>query len=249
MLRLTRALTCLATRLTPLAVFGSTLFVAPPALAGTASVPGDLSVTLSGPDTGVVGTPVPVSVTVTNTTTTTTTLAGSQIVMLVFGASAQIRGGVQNPTGGACARNGPAEQFCAVPGIAPGASATLNFSVDALVPGTLSASAAQAFTGSPGIATINMSIAPAPTDVQVSGFASTGSPARGANYAYTFQVMNNGALNCDLGDIAVGGQTTVTVTVQAPPTPQTYTDTATVAMADTDRQPSNNSVAVTVQVK
>jgi uncharacterized repeat protein (TIGR01451 family) len=168
------------------------LLAAQPVLAATATAPGELSLAISGADTGIVGTLTPVSVTVTNTTTATTTLAGSQIVMLVSGASAQIQGGVQNSTGGACARNGPAEQFCSVPGIAPGASATVTFSVEGLAAGTLTAAAAQAFAGTSAFATISMAIAPAPTDVQVTGFASTGSPKLGSDYTYTFQVKDNG---------------------------------------------------------
>jgi uncharacterized repeat protein (TIGR01451 family) len=42
-------------------------------------------------------------------------------------------------------------------------------------------------------------VAPAPTDVQVSGFASTGSPPRGATFSYTFQVKDNGPWS--VGDV------------------------------------------------
>jgi uncharacterized repeat protein (TIGR01451 family) len=35
-------------------------------------------------------------------------------------------------------------------------------------------------------------VAPAPIDVQISGAASTGSPAAGTSYTYTYQVKNNG---------------------------------------------------------
>jgi uncharacterized repeat protein (TIGR01451 family) len=42
-------------------------------------------------------------------------------------------------------------------------------------------------------------VAPAPTDVQVTGFASTGSPARGASFSYTFQVKDNGPWS--VGDV------------------------------------------------
>jgi uncharacterized repeat protein (TIGR01451 family) len=275
-----------AARFRQLLCFGlssSMLLAAQPVLAATASAPGDLAISISGPDTGVVGTPAPVTVTVTNTTSTSTTLAASEIVILVGGSTAQIQGGVRNSTGGPCARNGQAEQFCSVPGIAPGASATLVFSVEALAPGSLTAAAAQAFSQSSVFASISMTIAPAPTDVQVSGSASTGSPARGASYAYTFQVKDNGpwlapgvtfsdvlpggvtlisvsstvgscgaaagTVTCDLGDLGVGAQAVVTETVQAPLTPATIVNTASVAMADADRQPANNSVGVTVQVK
>src|SRR5262249_47536920 len=35
-------------------------------------------------------------------------------------------------------------------------------------------------------------IAAAPTDVQITGFASTGQPSRGSSFSFTFQVKNNG---------------------------------------------------------
>ena len=41
--------------------------------------------------------------------------------------------------------------------------------------------------------TLTIPVAPAPTDVQITGFASTGSPAAGTNFHYTFQVKNGGA--------------------------------------------------------
>jgi uncharacterized repeat protein (TIGR01451 family) len=40
-------------------------------------------------------------------------------------------------------------------------------------------------------------IAPAPTDVQVTGSASNGSPARGNGFTYTFQVRNDGPFTAD----------------------------------------------------
>jgi hypothetical protein len=61
--------------------------------------------------------------------------------------------------------------------------------------------------------------------------------------------VSGATVTCNLGDLPVGGQANVTLVVRAPATPQTFTDTATVAMADTDREPSNNSVGVTVQVR
>jgi uncharacterized repeat protein (TIGR01451 family) len=39
---------------------------------------------------------------------------------------------------------------------------------------------------------VTVQVAPAPTDVQVTGSASTGSPDRGATFSYTFQVKDNG---------------------------------------------------------
>jgi uncharacterized repeat protein (TIGR01451 family) len=39
---------------------------------------------------------------------------------------------------------------------------------------------------------LSVPVTPAPTDVQVTGFASTGSPKLGSVYSYTFQVKNDG---------------------------------------------------------
>ena len=61
--------------------------------------------------------------------------------------------------------------------------------------------------------------------------------------------LSAGQVSCSLGDLAVGAQANVTLTVIAPSTPTMITDTATVSMTVTDLKPSNNSVAVTVQVK
>ena len=41
-------------------------------------------------------------------------------------------------------------------------------------------------------ASVNVAIAPAPTDIQVTGAASTGSPTVGSTYSCTFQVKDNG---------------------------------------------------------
>ena len=46
---------------------------------------------------------------------------------------------------------------------------------------------------------VSVEAAPAPTDVQVTGFANTGSPTRGATFSYTFQVKDNGPWS--VGDV------------------------------------------------
>jgi uncharacterized repeat protein (TIGR01451 family) len=46
---------------------------------------------------------------------------------------------------------------------------------------------------------VSVEAAPAPTDVQVTGFSSTGSPNRGATFSYTFQVKDNGPWS--VGDV------------------------------------------------
>jgi uncharacterized repeat protein (TIGR01451 family) len=201
-------------------------------------------------------------------------------------SSSQSSGGIANSAGGACSRR--TSQFassiiCNLAGIPATGSATVTFSAVPVATGTLSATATAAFAVTLSQASTNVSIAAAPTDVQVTGSASTGSPSVGSTYFYTFQVKDNGpwgapgvtfadtlpsvvgfigasttagtcnasggTVSCSFGDLQVGEQATVTITVQAPATPQTFTDTASVSMTDTDRQPSNNSVGVSVQVR
>jgi uncharacterized repeat protein (TIGR01451 family) len=53
---------------------------------------------------------------------------------------------------------------------------------------------------------------PAPTDVQVTGFATTGQPTAGGLFSYIFQVKNNGnatAVNVQLTDVLPPGETYV----------------------------------------
>jgi uncharacterized repeat protein (TIGR01451 family) len=54
------------------------------------------------------------------------------------------------------------------------------------------------------------------------------------------------SVHCDLGDLAVGQQATIVITA-VPTATGAVTNTATIGMIGPDTQPSNNSVAVTVQ--
>jgi uncharacterized repeat protein (TIGR01451 family) len=95
---------------------------------------------------------------------------------------------------GHCTRNGPGNFICFFGDVAPGATVTVTAVV---VP-----SAAEPLTFGVGVFTDSndvtevetdpVTIAPAPTDVQITGSASTGSPPEGAAFNYTFQVKNNG---------------------------------------------------------
>ena len=172
--------------------------------------------------------------------------------------------------------------------LAPGDSIVLTITFTPTSLDSLDTIVASVFNGADGFSVSNQvdqltTPSPGPTDVQVTGFASTGSPNRGATYSYTFQVKNNGpvaafnvtfsdplpaavsyvgvqtsvgscaqaagTVSCTLGDLAVGAQANVVITVVAPTAPSTFTNTASVASDSPDRQPSNNSVGVTVQVK
>jgi uncharacterized repeat protein (TIGR01451 family) len=82
--------------------------------------------------------------------------------------------------------------------LAPGASASYDLTIRPTAPGTTgnSASADPNFNY---YSQVTVEVSPAPTDVQVTGSASTGSPARGASFSYTFQVKDNGPWS--VGDV------------------------------------------------
>lgn len=61
--------------------------------------------------------------------------------------------------------------------------------------------------------------------------------------------VSGAAIDCQLGDLPVGGQASVTVYAVAPLTPGTYDASATVATAWGDPKPANDAVTVTVRVK
>jgi len=244
----------------------------------------DIAATASS--SGVVGVPMSFSLTGTNLTTVA---ASSVSVYLGYPVSMKTAG---LPANCVHQKTGGITDFivCSLGPLDGGASGSATFSLTPEVSGTTDFTA---FTGgtinfvSTTSNTIDLTsqIAPAPTDIQLTGSASTGSPPVGSTFSYTFQVKDNGPwpapgvsfadtlpaaetfvsattsvpgqscgfsagqVSCSLGDLAVGAQANVTLTVIAPPTPTTITDTATVSMTVTDLKPSNNSVAVTVQIK
>jgi uncharacterized repeat protein (TIGR01451 family) len=260
--------------------------VLPANAATTAGAAGPLALSVTGPDSGVVGVALTATAVVTNPTTATSS-ATDRVDFAVDKGAAVLQGATLS-TGAACTKLGGVELICPVPGIAPGGSVSVTVTATPQVAGDLHLTVASAATNSAGITTptgtdLVVPIAPAPTDVQVTGAASTGSPAVGSTFTYTFQVKDNGPqpaaavtfsdglppavtfvavtsssgscseasgqVSCALGDLAVGGQANVVLSVRAPATPQTITDVAAVAEGVADRQPSNNSVAVTVQAR
>jgi uncharacterized repeat protein (TIGR01451 family) len=186
---------------------------------------------------------------------------------------------------GHCLRNGAQNFICFFGTMAPGATFTVTSVVVPAAEGTLTF-VANALT-SPNDATsdeIDIAIGPAPTDVQTTGAASTGSPARGAPFTYTFAVKNNGpaladavtftdtlpaelpvtgvtapaaaacsvsgqTVSCALGDVAVGVQESIVIATVAPANPATITNTGAAATASPDRNPANDAVTITVQIK
>jgi len=95
-------------------------------------------------------------------------------------------------TGIACGgTHGNALITCAPTTIASGASVSYDLTVRPTVSGPMTNTA----LGDPDFlvqSAVTVQVAPAPTDVQVTGSASTGSPSRGATFSYTFQVKDNG---------------------------------------------------------
>lgn len=86
--------------------------------------------------------------------------------------------------------------LCSPVQIAPGASVSYDLTVRPTEDGTMTNLA----EGDPDFlysSQATVQVAPAPTDIQVTGSASTGSPPRGASYSYTFQVKDNGPWNVD----------------------------------------------------
>ena len=126
-------------------------------------------------------------------------------------------------TQGTCPRNGPPDFICFFGTIAPGATITVTTVVVPTDAGsfTFGAGAGGANDVTTDFTTID--IAPSPTDVQVGGFASNGSPPRGGDFTYTFQVKNNGPFIADAVSFtdtlpAVLPVNSVTVSFVAPPT-------------------------------
>jgi uncharacterized repeat protein (TIGR01451 family) len=185
---------------------------------------------------------------------------------------------------GTCFRDGPGAFTCFLGDLVPGATATMTAVTVATAEGPFTLGSTAGVNNDFTEDSTTIDVGPAPTDVQVTGSASNGSPPRGAPYSYTFQVKNNGpavadavsfldtlpaaipvgavtapsgatcsvtgqTVSCSLGDMAVGATENVVIATIAPTTAQTITDTATVTTASPDRNPANDSVNVTVQIK
>jgi uncharacterized repeat protein (TIGR01451 family) len=180
-----------------IALIGALLAVlaAAPAHAASVSAVGALDLTVSAPDSPTEGVAFSISAVVTNTTASPTGSFGA--VQFFVPTGSQLQGAITNSSGGVCARLGGGGGTgvlvnCPLTSLQPGASATITFSVVPQTFGNLDfqVAAIDGFT----ITQVDLvvPVAPAPTDVQVTGSASTGSPLFGAQYSYTFQVKDNG---------------------------------------------------------
>ena len=159
------------------------------------SSPEPLAIALSAPDQGTVGAPLSVTATATNTDAVNT--ATSVLVGLSFPLGTQAVGKI--PAG--CARRGNNFLTCSIGTLAPGASYSLTISATPAAPASSWVVQADV-SGVLGTFAVNsvqapISVIPGATDVQVTGFASNGSPPLGSTFTYTFQVKNGGSQVAD----------------------------------------------------
>jgi len=98
-------------------------------------------------------------------------------------------------TVGTCIKGGTISGECFLGTFTPGETATITFVTIPQAPGTLEFTNTVVQNNTSDQATTtedDIQIAASPTDVQVTGSASTGGPKPGQSFTYTFQVKNNG---------------------------------------------------------
>lgn len=100
-------------------------------------------------------------------------------------------------TQGSCPRNGPSQFICFFGTVAAGASVTVTTVVVPSDAGVLTFESG-AGTANDGTSDFtDITVAPSPTDAQITGSASNGSPPVGSDFSYTFQVKNDGPYTAD----------------------------------------------------
>jgi uncharacterized repeat protein (TIGR01451 family) len=155
---------------------------------------GPVSLVVSGADTATLGVAYPVTIIATNSTSTTFDAQARVTFATPFGA--QVQGAIVNSTGGICGRVGGGSNgalvVCPLTSLVPGASATITFTLVPLTLGSLGVAVSGFDMGVVSGTGLQVPIAPAPTDVQITGSASTGSPVLGSTFSYTYQVKNGG---------------------------------------------------------
>jgi uncharacterized repeat protein (TIGR01451 family) len=156
------------------------------------------SLTETTADSGTVGQSLPMTISATNVTANTmaSVRLGAVFPMGAVKVVAPLPAGVvcnQLRSGGL-----PIDIFCDFGALQPGGTLSISLAIQPQIAGPLELGAVASGDIGGGVFSVtatqlSIPIAPAPTDVQVSGSASTGSPARGANYFYTFQVKDGGS--------------------------------------------------------
>jgi uncharacterized repeat protein (TIGR01451 family) len=181
-----------------LAALAATLGLTPalalsPVHADSATTPGPLAISLVTAGPAVVGQPLQLTLSVTNTSDAPIT---SPIVGAGFPLADKLSAPLPNPD--QCGRGGNAGVSmgfsCAMPDLQPGATVSVPFGlipadglsmgVNVAASGYVNGAWRSESTG------LLIPVAPAATDVQVSGSASTGSPKAGSSFRYTLQVKN-----------------------------------------------------------
>jgi uncharacterized repeat protein (TIGR01451 family) len=164
------------------------------ALPARAATSADLAISQSVTGTLVVGQHLTYTITVTNN-------GPDAATQVAFSDGAPIGSRILSVAGpGTCFRFPPDTPIavCQVGTLPDGASATMTLVVAIGIPGPNLSQATVSSNDTPDPNFLNNSsmlttqVAPLPTDVQVTGFASTGSPTTGSTFTYTFQVKNNG---------------------------------------------------------
>jgi uncharacterized repeat protein (TIGR01451 family) len=168
----------------------------------------------------VVGVPMSFSLTGTNLTTVTE----SNVSVLVGYPVSMKTGGL--PVNCVHQKTGGITDFinCSLGPLAGGASGSATFTLIPQVLGTydftaLAAGTIDAVTSTSNTIDLTSQVAPAPTDLQVTGFASTGSPPVGSTFTYTFQVKDNGpqpAPGVSFADTIPAAETLVSATNNVP---------------------------------
>ena len=182
-----------------LGLLAGSLTAAGPAAAESAVSPTGM-VAVSVPAPVVAGTASTYTMTVTNTT--------SDPLQNII-AAGSLPPGVTVTRIAGCARLGGNQSssfLCSMPDLAPGASESAGFGMVAATAGVFAldfgASGRQPIPAEPGAfqvvadeATLSVTVAAAPTDVQVTGSSNNGSPAVGSGFTYTFLVKDNGPVS------------------------------------------------------
>ncbi len=164
------------------------------ALATTAPVtvtsPGTLALSLTSPAQGTAGTPMVLTVVVQDTGPLA---ASGTLLNVTVSPGSQIGGRI--PAG--CVKTRNFLVSCAVGTLPSQGGYSLAITVTPDVPGPFFAGAFTSASFPDGTSDSNsaqavIDVLPGATDLQITGFASTGSPPAGSIFNYTFQVKNNG---------------------------------------------------------
>ena len=178
-----------------LAVTG--LAAAPAAFAAVSATSPSGMVTITTPGPALTGVATTYTVSVTNVSSLSASGSGASIQLMTGMTLNQLSANCQrsnNPTL-------PGTGFsCGFGALAPGQSASTTFTATASGPNTYvdQVDAALDFGGIPPTSisrdsvSYSIPVSPGPTDIQVTGSSSNGSPAVGSPFAYTFQVKDNG---------------------------------------------------------